>query len=282
MADERAALAKAAPSNRNAPASPATINRRNNVLLFSAMVVAMLAGAFGGIVLSSRHASEAQMLSYTEIAERNSPAVVFIRVEYELINSEGQVIPMAARTGSGFVISTDGLIVTNRHVIRDWEYNAPAESGTWRTGKIEVFFPHQGRAKSTPARVEKLSAIKEIDVAILKAESDHLPAVEAIETDLSRINQGDDVVVLGYPLGMQLLDMTNDQLIEPSLSTGVVSRIGQDTIQLQLRAYRGHSGGPVLNRRGQVIGIITANATGAQDLTFATPFGAAMEMLQQQ
>jgi S1-C subfamily serine protease len=86
--------------------------------------------------------------------------------------------------------------------------------------------------------------------------------------------------VIGYPFGLDLFQQTHDDQVEPSLSTGVVSRVGQDFIQLNLRAYHGNSGGPVLNRKGEVIGILTANFTSAQDIALVTPINAALELIR--
>ena len=104
--------------------------------------------------------------------------------------------------------------------------------------------------------------------------------VRGIEPDLSRVSPGEDVAVIGYPFGLDLLRLTHDEQIEPSLSTGIVSRIGQDLIQLNLRAYHGNSGGPVLNRRGEVIGILTGNITSAPDMVLVTPINAALELIR--
>src|SRR4029079_19169747 len=105
--------------------------------------------------------------------------------------------------------------------------------------------------------------------------------VRGVEPDLSKISQGEDVVVIGYPFGLDLLKQTHDEQVEPSLSTGIVSRIGQDFIQLNLRAYHGNSGGPVLNRKGEVIGILIANVSSAQDIALCTPISAALELINQ-
>jgi serine protease Do len=253
--------------------------RRSNAVLIAAIAIAMIGGAWGGVLLSSRsNQSETAPMSFSEIAELNSPAVVFIRVEYELIDADGRAIPMAARTGSGFVIS-DGLIVTNRHLVRDWEYN---QRGEGKVTKIEVFLPSWRRDQAIAARVEKLSAGSQIDVALLRVDPQQLPVVHGIEPNVGRISPGDEVTVIGYPLGLELLDLTKDSAIAPSLSTGIVSRVGEDLIQLQLRAYRGNSGGPVLNRRGQVIGILTANVGSAEDITLATPISEAMSLITKQ
>jgi S1-C subfamily serine protease len=78
---------------------------------------------------------------------------------------------------------------------------------------------------------------------------------------------------------LDLLERTNDNRIDPSLSTGIVSRIGHDFIQLNLRAYHGNSGGPVLNRKGEVIGILTASVNSAQDIALSTPISAALSLV---
>ncbi|MFY9573648.1 MAG: trypsin-like peptidase domain-containing protein, partial [Blastocatellia bacterium] len=268
-----------------APADPAISRRagslKNNAALLAALVVAMLIGGVGGIVASSRlRASDPDALNFAEVAEANSPAVVFIRTEFELLDSNGQVTTTDARTGSGFIVSERGLIVTNRHVIRDWEY-APSLPGLrGRTTKIEVILPNHKLDDPVPAEVYKLGPDTSVDVAILKIDLPVTRSVLGIEPDINKTSQGDEVVVIGYPLGLALLQETKDSTVAPSLSPGVVSRVGRDFIQLNLRAYHGNSGGPALNRRGEVIGILTANLSGAQDISLCTPISAALALLK--
>lgn len=258
-------------------------SHRANVLLLTAVAAAMLIGAGGGIFLSSRLPPRYQEeRSFTEVAELNRPAVVFIRVEFELLDESGQVIVTDARTGSGFVVSSGGLIVTNRHLVRDWEYNSASQSLTGRTTKIEVILPGQTREQAILADVYRINPDKEsADVAILKTNLSRLRFVRGIESDINNIEQGEDVAVIGYPLGLDLLKQTHDEQIGPSLSTGIVSRVGQDYIQLNLRAYHGNSGGPALNRKGEVIGILTANVSSAQEIALCTPISAALELINQ-
>ena len=254
---------------------------KSNAALIAALVAAMLAGGVGGIVASSRlRASDPEALSFAEVAELNSPAVVFIRTEFELLDSSGQVTTTEARTGSGFIVSESGLIVTNRHLVRDWEYNKPPPGTTGRLTKIEVILPHQRLEDALPAEVYKLGPDSSVDVAILKIRFPGASVVHGIEADLSDTNQGDEVVVIGYPLGLDLLEETRDKRVDPSLSTGIVSRVGHDFIQLSLRAYHGNSGGPVLNRRGEVIGILTANVGSAPDIALCTPISAALALVK--
>jgi S1-C subfamily serine protease len=271
----------AAPSRAATLKSRPDPKRRANGVLIGAITVAMLLGAWGGVMLSSQaRRSDPEALSFSEIAGLNGAAVVFIRVEYESITGDGRTVPVAARTGSGFVISPDGLVITNRHLVRDWEYNDSSPTAPGQATRIEVYFPNRSRTQAVPASVEKLSASKETDVAILRINSENSPFINGIGPDLQRINQGDEAAVIGYPLGLELLDLTNDKTIAPSLSTGVVSRVSHDFIQLQLRAYRGNSGGPVFNRRGEVIGIVTANVTSAEEITLATPISAALDIIR--
>ena len=104
--------------------------------------------------------------------------------------------------------------------------------------------------------------------------------VHGIEAGLSDTNQGDEVVFIGYPLGLDLLEETKDKRVDPSLSPGIVSRVGHDYIQLTLRAYHGNSGGPVLNRRGEVIGILTGKVESAPDIALCLPITAALALVK--
>ncbi|MEK6408631.1 MAG: trypsin-like peptidase domain-containing protein [Acidobacteriota bacterium] len=254
---------------------------KSNAALIAALVAAMLAGGVGGIVASSRlRASDPEPMSFAEVAELNSPAVVFIRAEFELLDSSGQVTTTEARTGSGFIVSESGLIVTNRHLVRDWEYNALPPGTTGRITRIEAILPHQKVEDAMPAEVYKLGPDSSVDVAILKIRFPNPSVVSGIEPDISHTNPGDEVVVIGYPLGLDLLQWTKDSTVDPSISTGIVSRVGHDFIQLSLRAYHGNSGGPVLNRRGEVIGILTGNIGSAQDIALCLPISSALTLVR--
>jgi serine protease Do len=251
--------------------------RKTNTRLTTAIVVSMIFGAAFGIWLSS-NMTPVDGERFTTVAKLNSPAVVFIETEFELVDSDGNITTIESRTGSGFVVSESGLIVTNRHLIRDWEYSQPPVGITGRTKSISVIFQGQKRSEAIPATIAKLSSDASLDLVILQiAPPPNMPTIYGMEPDLSHIGQGEEVATIGYPLGMQLL---TDDRIDTSLATGFVSRIGQDAIQLDLHAHHGNSGGPVLNLKGEVIGIVTSNLANAQNITFCIPIGVAYEMLK--
>ena len=287
---EMAAVAQIPDKDQNHPISQSVVettgdrafnNRIGNRWLIVALAAAMAIGAVAGIWLSPRlDPSRRGEMSFTAVAARNHSAVVFIRTEFELVQTNGQSAISYARTGSGFVVSKSGLVVTNRHVVRDWEYNKPAPGLTGRATKIEVIFPGRKREEAVAATLYRLTDNTDTDLAILKIDPpSDLSIVYGLETSLESIKQGDEVAVIGYPLGLDLLRYTGDDRLETSLSTGVVSRVSRDFIQLYLRAYNGNSGGPVLNRRGKVIGILTANIGNAQDIALCIPVDAALQMI---
>jgi S1-C subfamily serine protease len=253
-------------------------HHRNNGALILALVAAMSIGAVVGILASSSLRLRDDEMNFTEVADLNVAAIVLIRAEFETLDINGHPLTSEAKTGSGFVISQDGLIVTNRHLIRSWEYDQSIVSG--RTTRIEIIFEGQTRDDAVLAEVFRLQGDKYPDVAILKSNRAGVPAVRGVEDRLDRINQGDEVAVIGYPLGLDLLALTRDTRIEPSLVTGIVSRVGHDAIQLSLRANHGNSGGPALNRKGEVIGIVTASVGAAPDITLCTPIAAALELIK--
>ncbi len=166
--------------------------------------------------------------------------------------------------GSGFIIHRDGWIVTNAHVIEG-------------AAKVEVDFgegsPH------LPARVVGTDA--ESDVALLKIEAGRpLPFVSLGDSDTVAVAEW--VLVIGSPFG---LDHSVTLGIVSHTARSDISPVGRpgtyDFIQTDAPINPGNSGGPVLNLRGEVIGIATAvNATG-QGIGFAVPINMAKEILGQ-
>ncbi len=154
--------------------------------------------------------------------------------------------------GSGFIISKDGYILTNEHVV----------SGAT---KIEVVLT-QG-SKRVPAKL--MGSDAELDLAVLKIDAgSNLPYLELGDSD--KVKVGDWVIAIGNPYGL-----------EHTVTVGVISAKGRP-IAIQNRNYKnllqtdasinpGNSGGPLLNMKGQVVGINTAVNASAQGIGFAIP-----------
>jgi len=159
--------------------------------------------------------------------------------------------------GSGFIVSEDGLIVTNKHVISDEE----AEY---------TVFTNDG--ESFEAQVEAVDSVQ--DIAILKIESNN-SFVSAVLGDSDSIKLGQTAIAIGNSLG----EFRN------TVSVGVVSGLSRNitaagqglvekiegVIQTDAAINQGNSGGPLLNLKGEVIGMNTAVAQDAQNIGFAIP-----------
>ena len=215
-----------------------------------------------GFGLSVAPASDVQAFgapeSFAELAQKISPAVVNITTSamiaaptdgspmvpegspfqdfFDDFGGPGQSGPQRSEAlGSGFVISEDGYIVTNNHVIDGAD-----------SIEIEFFSGQKLKAKIVGTDLKT-------DIALLKVESDKpLPFVTFGNSDLMRV--GDWVMAMGNPLGQGF-----------SVSAGIVSARGRqlqgsydDFIQTDAAINRGNSGGPLFNMDGQVVGVNTA------------------------
>lgn len=159
--------------------------------------------------------------------------------------------------GTGFVLTSDGIIVTNKHVVIDEQAD---------------YTVLMNNEKKYPAKVLARDTVS--DMAVLKIEEKNLPVVEL--GDSSKLKVGQNVIAIGNALG----EFRN------TVSTGVISGLSRSitaggggigsenlsgVIQTDASINPGNSGGPLLNIAGQVIGINTAIAQGAQNIGFAIP-----------
>jgi serine protease Do len=161
--------------------------------------------------------------------------------------------------GTGFVVSKEGLIVTNNHVVQDVE-------------KIEIGF-----SDGTHSPAEVVGQDPKTDVALLraKAKRDYVPLPLG---DSDALLPGDWVVAVGNPFGL-----------DHTVTAGIVSATGRDIgqgpyddfIQTDAAINPGNSGGPLLNVAGEVIGINTAINPQANTIGFAVPINMAKEILPQ-
>ena len=179
-------------------------------------------------------------------------------------NSPNQA-PRERRTnslGSGFIISSDGYIVTNNHVIE----NADA---------IKVNIGSRNN-RDDLIDAELIGTDPETDLALLKIKAENLPFLNFGDSDA--LDVGEWVVAIGSPLGLH-----------HTVTAGIVSAKGRniqsgsydDFLQTDASINRGNSGGPLLNMKGEVVGINTAIAQRAQGIGFAIPSSMASQIIEQ-
>jgi serine protease Do len=222
-----------------------------------------------------------------EIAKRACPAVITIVISKDLPKVEGfYFMPMEGKGvvlpkfkngkkestkiggGSGFIISSDGYILTSGHVVSDYDADYTI-----------ILEPE----KKYPAKVLARDPIN--DIAILKINCENLPYLELADSD--QIELGEEVVAIGNPLGE----------FHDTLSSGIVSgmsrfiqatnNVTQESqrlrglIQTDAAINPGNSGGPLINMESLVIGINTAAVIGAQNIGFAIPINYAKKDLEE-
>ena len=268
--------------------------KSRKILIFAALFIILLAAVGGGAIadrlwgfkpldklfpktgfrVDTRILTEESVV--IKVAEDVSPSVVTVSVE----TPERRILefsPFGGFTqriqggepqdiGTGFIVSADGLIVTNKHVVSvtDASYKV--------IGKDNKEY-----------EVKEISRDPSNDIAILKIEATGLVPVEL--GDSSNLKAGQFVIAIGTALGE----------FRHTVTTGVISGLGRgitagsafegyverldDVIQTDAAINPGNSGGPLLNSAGQVIGVNVAVAQGAQNIGFAIPINIVKEAL---
>jgi S1-C subfamily serine protease len=187
-------------------------------------------------------ASEDQRInSWVKVVETARPAVVIIETDKAL--------------GSGFIVKPDGTILTNQHVI------AGANKILIKLASGEVY-----------RRAWVLALDESKDVAILRIEAIDLPVIPLGNSDRSEV--GEEVILLGAPQGL-----------EQTVSNGLISSIrltesGLRVIQTTAAASPGSSGGPLLNARGEAVGVLSFSVVSGQNLNFAVPINYVRGMIE--
>lgn len=160
-------------------------------------------------------------------------------------------------SGSGFIISRDGYVVTNKHVVAD------------READYTVILSDE---KEYPAKV--LALAPNNDIAVLKIEGADLPSLELGDSDTLRVGQ--TVIAIGNPLGEFANSVSRGIISGLKRSVTAGSNLGetetlQNIIQTDAAINPGNSGGPLFDIEGRVIGINVAVAQGAENIGFALP-----------
>ena len=161
--------------------------------------------------------------------------------------------------GSGFILSNDGYIMTNAHVVDD-------------SVKVIVTLPDKREFKAKIIGVDRRT-----DVAVVKIDATNLPSVKI--GDVSKLRVGEWVMAIGSPFGL-----------ENSVTAGIVSAKQRDTgeflpfIQTDVAINPGNSGGPLINMRGEVVGInsqIYSRSGGYMGISFSIPIDEAIRVSDQ-
>ena len=172
---------------------------------------------------------------------------------------QGQDEEQPRGVGSGFILSSDGVIMTNAHVVE---------------GADEVLVTLTDKREF---KAKIIGADKRSDVAVVKIAATDLPAVKV--GDVSRLKVGEWVMAIGSPFGL-----------ENTVTAGIVSAKQRDTgdylpfIQTDVAINPGNSGGPLINMRGEVIGInsqIYSRSGGSMGISFAIPMDEAVRVSEQ-
>lgn len=242
----------------------------------------------GGALLVTAGAQAQALPDFTGIVEKNAPAVVHVEAkttgaagkarggpdaapddQEELLRRffgmPGMPMPPREQTslGSGFIISADGYILTNDHVVDDAD---------------EVKVRLQDRRTFTAKVVGK---DPQYDIALLKIDGGALPTVTI--GDSRTVKRGQWALAIGSPFGL-----------DATVTHGIISAVGRNLgsgdqpytsfIQTDVPINRGNSGGPLFNLQGQVIGVnsqIYSTSGGYQGLSFSIPIDVAMNVVQQ-
>ncbi|MBB3638320.1 MULTISPECIES: DegQ family serine endoprotease [Variovorax] len=240
------------------------------------------------------HAQTRTLPDFTDLVDQVGPSVVNIRTVEKVVqrggNGEmdeemqeffrrffGQPLPGVPRqgprqnrpqpqeeerprgVGSGFILTPDGYVMTNAHVVED-------------ASEVLVTLPDKREFKA-----KIVGADKRTDVAVVKIEATGLPAVKV--GDISKLRVGEWVMAIGSPFGL-----------ENTVTAGIVSAKQRDTgeylpfIQTDVAINPGNSGGPLINMRGEVVGInsqIYSRSGGFMGISFSIPIDEAIRVSDQ-
>ncbi|MET0208248.1 MAG: trypsin-like peptidase domain-containing protein [Burkholderiaceae bacterium] len=204
----------------------------------------------------------------SDVVERLAPTVAAVRVEK--IDDKGNA--RAAGSGSGFLFTPDGYLLTNSHVVRAGQRERPRAAAT-------RFHVALGDGQEMDARW--VGDDPDTDLAVLRVDAGTAPLAHARLGHSSGLKRGQIAVAIGHPLGL-----------EHTVTAGIVSALGRSmrastgrqipgVIQTDAALNPGNSGGPLADSGAQVIGVNTAIIRGAQSISFAVGIDIAKWVLPQ-
>lgn len=252
-------------------------------LIAGGLVCAVLGGVVGGLSVSytmknsnnylpspitntnTQFAEEEGSLTVPQVVQKVAPAVVGVSTK-SIVSGNSIWNPQQEQEGlgSGFIISEDGLVVTNYHVISGAsEVKVILNDGTEVNAKVVNYDAQQ-------------------DMAVVKIiDNIKMPGIAELG-DSSTLLAGEEVIAIGNPLGKEFSETVTKGIVSSAnrkltTSEGVV----QEYVQIDAAINPGNSGGPLINSKGQVIGINTAkqSGTGIEGIGFSIPINKVKEKL---
>lgn len=244
------------------------------VSIISAMVGSFITAFILGDKLSSKSNGNKQDIVVNEgtkseniyhaVTDKAMPSVVGITTTTIDTNNIFAIPQQSQGVGTGFIVDSKGYILTNSHVVSDGkasDVNVLFNDGSTSKGKVLWNDPT-------------------IDLAIVKVDKTGLPVADLGNSD--SVRTGDLAVAIGNPLGLEFQKSVTQGIIsglDRSIQTEQSNMTG--LIQTDASINPGNSGGPLLNDKGEVIGINTAKASRAEGLGFAIPINTAKPIVEQ-
>ena len=208
-------------------------------------------------------------------ASKVLPSIVGIKVDYTITSNFMQGMSQASQAeGSGIIISKDGYILTNNHIINSADSSIYYEVS--EATKVSVYLYND----ETPYEAKIIGTDEQTDLAIIKIEKDNLTVAELGDSNSVKI--GEFAMAIGNPLGM-----------ESSVTSGIISAVNRSVtsedgttynlIQTDAAINSGNSGGALVNAEGKVIGINTLKLSGSgiEGMGFAIPINDTIEIYNQ-
>ena len=209
-----------------------------------------------------------------EVAKKVQPSIVGIEVEFSVNSIFYRNPTTSTASGSGVIISSDGYILTNNHIV-----SSTSTSSYYEVGKAnKVIVKLYNDDKTYDATI--VGTDEQTDLAVIKIEKEGLTAAELGNSDSVQV--GEFSMAIGNPLGL-----------ESSVTAGIVSAVNRKVtdsdgntytaIQTDAAINSGNSGGALVNSKGQVIGINTLKiaGTGIEGVGFAIPINSTKDIYEQ-
>lgn len=259
--------------------------RRRRILSYIA--VAIVASLIGGVIspfIVLRYMEENNMLSSKEnnitytiadvldsgekvdaiaVVAQNAMNTV-VGITTKRVQQFGPFQQQISGVGSGVIVDSNGYILTNAHVINSGNAN-----------NIKVLFENGNEKEAEVLWYDSL-----LDLAIIKVDATGLPVAKLGDSD--KLLVGQTAIAIGNPLGLEFQGTVTAGIISGlHRSINVDGNVIEDLIQTDASINEGNSGGPLLNSKGEVIGINTAKITSAEGLGFAIPINSVKPVIEQ-